>query len=52
MVKEHRAEMERNRDNSDFNESMEEYRLQRKIKSVLDNIDTAVLKDDRDRKRR
>lgn len=44
--------MERNRDNSDFNESMEEYRLQRKIKSVLDNIDTAVLKDDRDRKRR
>jgi len=52
MIREHREEMEENRDNSDFNEGMEEYRLQRKIKSVLDNIDTAVLRDDRDRKRR
>lgn len=52
MIREHRTEMDQNRDKNDFNEGMEEYRLQRKIKSVLDNIDTAVLRDDRDRKRR
>lgn len=52
MVRQHREEVELNRHNNDFNAKMEEERLRRKVKSVLDNIDSMVLRDYRMRERR